>query len=192
MKNKRPAVNALLARIDGLERELSACREEKVRLHEKVVFFTTHTWMTAGMKGETIIAQVIKRAATTGNASYDFGGDCRLEVKYSRLSHNGKGVWRWQWGTIFGRGGNKVYDRLILVGDAADSKHWLGYLDPACPFVLFDIAYDEVLQLVTAGGGAVDLIRLSSNASKATGKSSILYSQYQVTQETLESRYRVL
>ncbi len=128
MTEKRQDVEAYLKRIDRLNRELSICKAENARLRDQVAFFTNHPCLAAGIKGETIVAQLLNRARTTGNASYDIEGHIRLEVKYSRLTDNGNGVLRWTWGTVFGGGGNKAYDRLILLGDQ-NPNYSMSYMD---------------------------------------------------------------
>ena len=183
---------ALQSRIEILERELTVYKTENERLLARVTFFERHPCLAAGIKGETIIAELLSRARTTGNASYDIEGSVHLEVKYSRLTTNSNRypVKRWTWGTVFGMGGNKVYDQLILLGDK-DPAFNHSYKDPSCPYVLFDVPYANVCDLITDGGTARDLIRLSSNPSRVSSRSRMLFSEFQVTQAVLESRYGV-
>ena len=179
-----------LDRIEALERELNALRVENTDLREQVAFLVNHPTIAAGIKGELLVATMLHRTRTSGNASYDIEGKVRIEVKHSRLTDNGTGTRRWTWGKVHGEGGNKQYDRLILIGEK-DPAYRSSYFDPSSPYVLFDVPYAEVSQLITDGGTAGDQIRLASNPTMARSRAKVLYDRFQVTQESLKAMYGI-
>jgi hypothetical protein len=204
--NERTTSDAVLSqRICQYERELSALqaeiarlRAENANLRERVEFFKNCPWIAAGIKGENIIAQITNCARTTGNACYDLEGynsegKVRIEVKISRLTTSVKGEIsrQWKWNRVFGLGGKKAYDRLILVGDA-DPRYSQEYLDPTSPYIVFDVPFHEVANLITKGGAlGRDMIQMSSNPNaKRRARGSVkLFKEYQVTYADLTSRY---
>ena len=190
MNPENQDVDRLLLRIAALTQELAASKNENQRLREGIEFLKVHPTIAGGVKGEELVSKLIDRDRTTNNAGCDFDGDIRIEVKYSRLIRGNFGALRWQWMKVFGSGGKKKYHRLILIGDT-DPKHAAKYLNPSCPFVFFDVPYEEVSNLTSDGGPGKRMIHLSTNPSKhVRSRADALYTDYQVTAEIIEAKYR--
>jgi hypothetical protein len=183
---------SFLSRIACLEKELAKCKAESALLSQKVAFLTSHPTIAAGIKGVTLIAELLRQPPTTGNAPYDIGGKVRIEVKYACLCPNvpGSKTLRWEWGKVFGNGGKKEYDRLILVGEK-DPRFLPLYKGLGAPYAIFDVPYEGVQRMVTDGGEARERIMLLSNPQKVrpTTRARPLYAEYEVTVELLESTY---
>jgi hypothetical protein len=177
------------------EREVRDLREENQILREQVGFLQRHPTLAKGLKGELIVAKVVRGAMIAGNAPYDVlakRGRFRLEVKYSGLlvAVRGCKTRRWVWTKLFGESGRKNYDRLILVG-LADQRFSRIYKDRCAPFVLFDVPITEVVEL-SFSAGKYRAIHLTTNPLTARSvRSSKLFGDYQVTASGLRARYGV-
>lgn len=137
---------------------------------------------------------------TTRNACYDLEGfsaegkKVRLEVKKSSLGSPNKDERGrpWIWSSIRGRGGNKEYDRLILLGEA-DERYRKDYKDSTSPYIIFDIPFQEVDNLIVSGGTSRDMIRLGSNPGarrrKKIARARVLFDKYQLSFDEFKERY---
>jgi hypothetical protein len=176
----------------ALRKHLSELEQKVLVLLKKVAFFENHPKIADGIRGETLVATLAKNAINMrGNTSYDIqvkNLNLKLEVKFSRITVTKK-TKRWTWSKIFGESGNKVYDRLILIGDK-DPDHWDKYSDLDSPYILFDIPCDEIIPLLNDGGTANKMIRLQTNPFASRSASSPLYTKYQITSAKLKRRYR--
>ncbi|HEV3385086.1 MAG TPA: hypothetical protein VG097_09730 [Gemmata sp.] len=94
-----------------------------------------------GNSGEDYIARLILAERIFGNKEHDLvtRKKMKLEVKAARLTtiiaKNMSGR-RWKWGKVFGNGGGKKFDRLILVGvreQPTNDKDWM----------IFDLSYQD-------------------------------------------------
>ena len=182
-----------------LRQQLNACEEDLGNLRKKVAFFENHPSISRGIRGETLVASLVNGHISRGYSSYDVTSGKRLltfEVKYSRLNVAVKGqpTKRWNWAKPFGEAGNKEYDRLILIGDK-DSRYTNAYLDKLSPYIIFDVPFKEVSQLVTKAsrhGFPKAHITLTTNPMTAKSKASILFYKYQISEVELKGRYRIL
>ncbi len=126
-----------------LKAEVQLLCNEITALKQKLSCLLNHPTLARGMRGESIIAQCVSGVLTQHNSTYDVtvnGTQSRLEVKYSGLnaSHGGrgspdKGNLRWGWAKPFGETGNKLFERLILVGDK-DPRYLEQYKDAESPY----------------------------------------------------------
>ena len=85
----------------------------------------------------------------------------------------------------------KIYDRLVLVGDA-DPRFTAAYSDPTSPYVLFDLPYKTAVKL--AGGvnpGGLSKIWVTTNPRTVrSSRASTLFENFQVCTAVLQRRYR--
>jgi hypothetical protein len=177
--------NRLKSRIDELE-----C---------KLAFFENHPSIAQGIKGETLVSRMLNAAISSHNASYDLNvkhKNLLLEIKFSRLNNAVRKrttceTFRWAWSKPFGESGEKVYDRLILIGEK-DERYIDKYKDPSCPYILFDIPYEEIMPLtIQTNAGRYRSIQLTTNPKTARSSASPLFDTYQVKIQDLELRYGV-
>jgi hypothetical protein len=171
--------------IGALRNEHAALRKNIQALEEKVAFLTQHNTLAAGISGETLISKIVNGHMTSYAASFDVvdGEGRRIEVKYSRMNSAQKGAdtKRWCWGKIFGEGGHKDFDYMLLMGDK--NERWRGsYKDAEGPFIFFCIPFDRVAELtMSMNAGRYRAIQLTSNPQTAKSRAARLFTQYQVT-----------
>lgn len=167
-------------KIDALEAEVKALR---VRIRE----LEEH----AGSSAERWVAALVGGTRTTGLASFDItsGDGVRFEVKFSRLNIPSKSSnsRRWSWGHPLGTSGGKTFDRLILVGEVDDRFKQL-YADPSSPYVLFDIPFSGVVEVMRKD----PLIQITTNPKRNISPeraASLLFGRYEVSPSELSCRY---
>jgi hypothetical protein len=175
----------------NLKNELKTLRKENIFLREQIEFLTGVPDIVAGLKGETIIADAIGGDVTLHTDSHDVESPTgiKIEVKYSRLNKPSKksNSLRWSWNYPMGLKLKKVYDRLILLGDA-DSRYREFYASPESPYVMFDLPIEDVQDLMQAGNH----ISITTNPSNRTsGTRRILFDKYQITLADLKERYQI-
>jgi hypothetical protein len=184
---------------ERLRTEVERLRAQVAALSSKLALLTTHASLARGIAGESLVAGWIQGVLTTHNARHDLvvaGRKLRIEVKYSglgparrNLQREGRETLRWAWSKPFGESGKKEYDRLILVGDV-DPRYGEHYRDPACPYILFDVPFAEIMPLtIRTNGGRYRSIQLTSNPRTARSAASALFAGYQVTLDELARRY---
>lgn len=177
-----------------LTRTIEQLSAENIQLKQKVAFFENHPSVVAGIRGETLVANLISGSATAFNASHDIdtNNGLRIEVKYSKLNlanrQQTNTTKRWSWKNIFGSGGQKNYDRLILIGEV-DQRYASSYLKPDSPVVIFDIGYADVMKLTSLTEHQQRLIQLSSNPASVRSRAKSLYTEFQITTDDLTQRY---
>ena len=187
--NVRQQIILLRGRIKILE-------NNKKLLEAQVKFLTTHQTLRAGITGETIIANAVEGAITPYARSYDVQSRAwKLEVKFSRLrragSRKGDNL-RWAWLKLFGEGGNKTYDFLVLIGEK-DDRYRENYLDTSTrPYVFFLIPQDDVASLVHHSRGYQGIWIRSNPRGRRHSRADRLFSTYQISYEDLEQRFRPL
>ncbi|QYK02249.1 hypothetical protein [Shewanella psychrotolerans] len=180
--------------IEELEKTIAKLSEENLSLKKKIAFFENHPNVVAGIRGESFVSRLVSGAITEFNAPHDIETNCglRIEVKYSKLNlANRKQTGttkRWSWKNVFGSGGGKKYDRLILIGEA-DQRHLHSYLQPDSPYVIFDIGFEDVMQLTSKTEHKQRLIQLSTNPTSVRSRAKILYAEYQIKSEYLTMKY---
>ena len=191
MRDETHHVSKMLARIHYLENELATCRAENTRRSQELAFLKRHPTIALGIKGEKLVARLLKLPRTTGNASHDIGDEIRFEVKMANPTNENRSS-RWEWGRVLGMRNKKRYDRLILVG-AKDENCISSYLKSEDPYVFFDVPHNEVFSLTTKGDEESRMIKLCSNPlTVRCSKARPLYSsRYQVTADLIESIYEL-
>jgi hypothetical protein len=188
-----------MSRDEGALRELSQLRAENnslrtriCELEDRLNYLGRHRTLARGIAGERLIADAVSGLLTPHTSAVDVNlPDGRtVEVKQAKVSagNPARNVGRrWQWQKVFGETNQKMYDVLLLVGEA-DPAFQNSYLDPAAPYVLFCVPFAAVLPLTTAGTRGARGITLSTNPNRARGTSAALYISYQTTIEELHIR----
>lgn len=173
-----------------LRDSVASLSAEIVTLKQKIDFLTGHATLLAGIKGETLISGILKGKMTALTASEDvILKDGKLvEVKYSRLNnpHRAATTKRWSWSRLFGNGGQKRYDYVVLVGEK-DERWSDQYRDPLSPFVIFSVPFESVLDLtVSTDAGRFRAIQLTTNPTKArNSNASALFRDFERTRKEL-------
>lgn len=168
--------------------------EENAYLRGKVDFYEKHPWVITGLKGETIIANLVSGCKTAYTCSHDIetaSSHIRIEVKLANLNiaNKGRETKRWTWIRPLGRTGNKKYERLLLLGES-DIRFKQYYKDNNSPFVIFDVPFTEIPPLVSKAENVGQII-LTTNPSKVKSlRGKLLYEKYQITRKELEERYK--
>jgi hypothetical protein len=175
--------------------EIAALLAENDRLKREVEFMRGHPTLAKGIRGETIFAKLLRATRAARGSPHDLvtrGGEFRLEVKYSSLlrTYSNREGRRWVWTKLFGEMGNKQFDRLLLIGDL-DPQFRDTYLDPGSPYVIFDLPYQDALELADgAQPGRRSRLHLTTNPQTVTSwKSRALFNGFQVQVSELLRRY---
>jgi hypothetical protein len=189
------ADDALMVENATLRNRVRELDERVHHLEEQLVYLTTHKTLAAGISGETLISKLVNGQMTAYSASFDVVDQLgqTIEVKYSKLNVaiNGRYTKRWAWGKIFGEGGHKKFDFLILIGekDMRWSEH---YSDKSSSFVIFCIPQENLQNItMSMSGGRCRAIQLTSNPNTAKSRASILYTDYQITTEDLSKMFGI-
>lgn len=175
---------------EQLAAENKVLRERVAALEEQLNFLGQHRMLSAGIKGERLIARIVGGELTPHTTGHDIEtGSANIEVKYAKLSRPVRTAptLRWQWQKIFGQTGGKNYSHLVLIGEA-DSRYRSGYRDPLSPYVFFLIPFEEALPLCVKGNPLG--INVVSNPH-AQGRTKILFEKYQVTANEIEERFKL-
>ena len=176
------------------QREVERLKHENTVLRSRLAFFQQHPTLAMGLRGESIVAKLVRGTMVAGNAPHDVvtKRGHRIEVKYSGLNApvRGRDTRRWVWTKVFGESGRKKYDRLLLVG-LPDQRFSSSYKDRRAAFVLFDVPIVRVRELaVPVQGGRYTAIFLTTNPlTTRSVRSSKLFGEYQVTVSELRTRY---
>lgn len=176
--------------------EIDSLLAENGRLKREVEFLRDHPTLAKGIRGETIFAKLLRATRATRGAPHDLvtrRGELRLEVKYSSLlrTYTNREGHRWVWTKLFGEMGNKQFDRLLLIGDL-DPRFRERYLDPTSPYVIFDLPYQDALDLADGTQpGRRSRLQLTTNPQTVTSwKSRALFDGFQVQISELLGRYQ--
>ena len=163
--------------ITKLRRELQLCKEECDRLRALQPF-------RRGLEGERYVAELLGAKATATNARHDIftksGHSLEVKLGKLRVPVDGAVTKQWAWRYILGEDGKKKYDRLILLGpvDERFRKPTDG------PYVIFDIPYNEVIELPNP-----NYLAVTTNQNRGYSRvSAILYS-YLTTDADLQRNY---
>jgi hypothetical protein len=157
-----------------LRKRVEELEAENRKLRVEIECLLTHPTILRGIRGETLICEALDCQRTDHNAGHDIHlkrRGLRIEVKFARLNDPNRAAAtstrRWAWANVFGTGGRKEYDVLIL------------------------IPYAEVLALTVRTGENKRSIQLTSNPATNTGSSAApLWTRYQTTLSQLAARYR--
>lgn len=176
-----------------LQSENLTLRARITELENQLNFLGRHQTLARGLAGERLIAETVSGLLTSHTATVDveLPDGQTIEVKQAKVSAgnriNNSGR-RWQWQKVFGQNNQKVYDWLLLVGEADPNFRSL-YRDPNSPYVLFCVPFNKVHALTTAGTRGARGINISTNPSHARGTSSALYHRFQISLPELEAQF---
>jgi hypothetical protein len=179
---------------DVLEKRVADLEAENRRLKSEIDFLRTHSLLTTGMRGETLIAKIVGGRTTSYATSHDVEArdGSLIEVKRSKLCIWDKrsGSMKWQWAKLFGESGKKKFDYIILVGDA-DPRYKVHYKDKNSPYVLFCVPFREIEGLSAQGQrDEYRHIQMGTNPLSARRRESIkLFQQFQITEAELTARF---
>jgi hypothetical protein len=196
MNEKKQNHEALLKGIATLEEKILKLLEENTRLKSSVHFLRLNPKLVDGIKGETLVANLIGGKLTPHTAPHDLAlgrkgrRDLKIEVKYSNLGQPDKNVptKRWSWAGIFGLYHGKDFDRILLIG-AADPRYKRFYRDVRSPFVIFDLSYKDAKRIARGSDG--NIIQLTTNPLSVTSAHlKELFHQHQCTTAELKKRYK--
>jgi hypothetical protein len=170
-------------------------REENGRLERKVSWLKRLIRNSTGENAELSIAELLNAMHSEKNDAHDMTvrDGKLLEVKGSLCNHFNvkKGdYWRWTWHNFLGSGGNKTYDRLILVGEA-DKKYIETYRDKKAPFVIFDVPFKWASDVAREKKTVKFAFHLQTKLSGAKSARCREIWKFEVTREELISRYKV-
>lgn len=190
MPVRKAAINS--PQLTKLREENARLKDEVKRLREELAFHKRHARGHTAQDGERYLRRLLGGSLSSHNAGHDLVvGRKRFEVKSSECASadNKKALstLRWTWHKLFGTGGNKSYDRLILLG-RVDVRHAAKYADRSAPYVIFDIPAREARQLMSDTSSP--FIQVSTNPhGQRTEKGRLLWS-YQITRAELRQRYQ--
>lgn len=178
-----------LARIEALE-------AENAQLQQRLYFLEYAPTLAVGMQGEQLVAKAVDGVMTTFTAGADVSiahNDQLLEVKFSTLNvavrSQKNATTRWTWPRPLGSKESKVFDRLILVGQA-DTRHRAAYPDDE-PYVFFDVPFSGA-QALTVLGGTHRNIQITTNPKTAKTPAALkLFSEYMLPFAELNARYGI-
>ena len=178
-----------------LEQENAVLRARIMELENQLNFLRTHGTVAAGIAGERLIASTIGGSLTRYDEGFDIvtSDNVSIEVKASKPSRSAKDYssTRWQWGKVLGETGKKVYDFILLVGEA-ESKYMPLYKDPSSPFVFFLLPFCDVEEMSMFDGRSGRIMRLSTNPNGLrTTSGKRMFDIYQTTIEELQSRFHL-
>lgn len=160
-----------ISEIEHLRMENEQLRGIIAALQSENSFLKQHETIRTGIKGERLIADLTSGKLTKPNSSFDIQvAGLSVEVKYSKLnevSYTQKGVLklssskRWTWTNVFGVGGKKQYDFIILVGDVDERYRQHTKASDGSPYVFFALSKEDVAAFVTTKKG--NIIQLTTN-----------------------------
>jgi hypothetical protein len=145
--------------------------EQNAQLQSELTYLKGHPVILAGIKGETLVCDLVAGRLTSFARSYDIkAGKHRIEVKYSNLGRAERKkpkTLRWSWSKPLGwKDKGKNYDYLVLIGEK-DYRFPDQYLDDT-PYVCFFIARDDVESLAYKGTSIGGIVQITTNF-KAVG-----------------------
>jgi hypothetical protein len=182
--------------MDQLKRERDRLDERCHVLSSEIEFLRTHRTLRDAIAGEKIISKLVGGKRTANGSPHDIEkGDIRLEVKFSNLNNTSSpsgNYTRWAWGKIFGEGGNKHYEYLILVG-VKDQRWKQHYKDRISPYVYFCVPHGEVEGLTQPmNSSRYRAIQLPSNPRAVRrSRAARLYLDFEMSYEELETMFRL-
>ncbi|MEF8697781.1 MAG: bZIP transcription factor [Candidatus Accumulibacter sp. UW26] len=157
----------------ALEQRILELEAENARLNTELDFLKIHPTIAQGIKGETLIAQLVDGVVTAYSDSYDLltSTGLRIEVKYSKLNHPMKvaPTKRWNWGKPLGwLDKGKDYHYLLLIGEK-DPRYLDQYPDDT-PYVYFLVPLQDVRDVMSQGKTIGGMIQTTTNLAKLEKK----------------------
>lgn len=146
---------------------------ENARIMSELDFLKTHSSMVQGIKGETLVAQLIDGKLTSFAESYDVATitGLRIEVKYSKLNQPVKNspTLRWNWSKPLGwLDKGKDYHYILLIGEK-DQRYLADYPDRT-PYVYFLVQIKDVPDVMNQGRSIGGMIQITTNLAKLNKK----------------------
>jgi hypothetical protein len=182
----RETDKALTRRIAELE-SIVAILQERIDMLEGVPS------LRAGMRGESLVAELVNGRMTIHTAPHDVvvTNGIKLEVKFSRLNipNRASDSRRWSWNHPLGLKQGKDFDRLLLVGEA-DPRYRDDYKDPDSPYVIFDVPRDRVVKM-NQGDNHLSITTNPNRGGYVATTRRLLFECFQTTLSELESRYGI-
>ncbi len=135
------------SKLELIKKTIRDLRKENAALKKRLSVLENHPSMVQGIRGETIVSKLLNGEITKHNSSFDINLPTKgilLEIKFSALndavrkSKSENKTKRWAWSKPFGESGQKVFDRLVLIGEKDQRYHNL-YENNNCPYIFFDI-----------------------------------------------------
>ena len=167
-------------RLKQLEDENCELKQSIAIIKAELVLLKTHLILLAGLRGETIVCDLVGGKLTSFAESYDIeAGQCKIEVKFSNLGFpvRGHATQRWSWSKPLGwKDKGKSYDYLILLGEK-DLRFPSQYLDTG-PYACFFIPRPEVEALMFKGASIGGIIQITTNFKHVTAKQSMMLLRY--------------
>lgn len=180
------ANKALRRRIVELE-SMIATLQERIDILEGVPS------LRAGMRGESLVAELVNGRMTIHTAPHDIvvTNGIKLEVKFSRLNipNRASDSRRWSWNHPLGIKQSKDFDRLLLIGEV-DPRYRDDYKDPDSPYVIFDIPRDLVVRM-NQGDNHLSITTNPSRGGDTASTRRLLFESFQTTLSELELRYGI-
>jgi hypothetical protein len=185
----------------SLELQLSEANQQRDVLQGRinallmeVEFLRKHRTLRDAIAGEAIICELVDGVTTPSGFPHDVvKGKITIEVKFANLNNTSSpsgNYTRWAWGKIFGEGGNKEYDYLLLVG--VKDLRWIEwYKGKSGPYVFFCVPHEEVASLTQPmNGNKYRAIQLPSNPRRVRrSRAARLYSDFEMTYEELRNKF---
>lgn len=181
--------------IERLMHENAELKREVATLRNELSFLNSHERLARGIRGETLLANLIGADLTSHTAGHDLVREdgLMIEVKSARLNipTERSATKRWVWGRLFGAGADerKAYDYVILVGERDDRYAEL-YAEPNDPFVFFVLPYSEVRQFCTGSTGNA-MITLTTRIKEGM-KNQRLFTHYMMSMAQIEKKFEFL
>jgi len=157
----------------ALRLRLQELQAENERLRAELSFLKLHPTISQGLRGETLVLQLVEGVSTSYAASYDIrtSTGLKIEVKYSKLNQPMKvaPTMRWNWSKPLGwLDKGKDYHFLLLIGEK-DHRYSEQYLD-CTPYVYFLVPIDEVPSVMDHGRTIGGSIQITTNLAKLQSK----------------------
>ena len=171
---KRTAMDEPLE-IQDLQLRINDLELKNSKLRSELDFLKLHPAIAQGIKGETLVLQLVEGAITSYSASYDIctTAGLRIEVKYSKLNRPMKvaPTLRWNWSKPLGwLDKGKDYHYLLLVGEK-DPRYLEQYPDRT-PYVYFLVPLQEVGNVMDQGRTIGGSVQITTNLAKLQTKSN--------------------
>ena len=174
----------IMSDINRLFSENSELRAKIVQLEFEIDFLKTHPSIAQGIKGETLVYNIIGGEITPYAAPHDvtLGNGAKIEVKFSKRNLPSKGAVtrRWNWSNLLGwcdKG--KDYDFLLLIGDK-DPRFLSQYPSDGSPYVFFLIPLGNVPEILSKGGEGGSRAQINTNLKGARSNRSTAIKKYMV------------
>ena len=174
-------------RFKQLEDENRELKQINAAIRMELDFLKMHPVFLAGLKGETLVCNLVGGKLTSFAESYDIAaGKYKIEVKYSNLGIpvHGSPTRRWSWSKPLGwKDKGKIYDYLILIGEK-DNRFPDQYLDTT-PYVCFFILRQDVESMMFKGVSIGGIIQITTKFKSISNQQSKMLLKHLVKVEDI-------